>query len=135
MLVFLFSHAGMEMPIDSNPSKAAPVSSSGETEMEYEDPPIYIRVERDYKLYEWYVVIKGNAKTPEGKLLRPIFPPPPKHQSLSACGVVGSTIYVLGGTEGCPMRRPREHPYAVTVDDLHKMYVFGGVMTSPCAVG
>ncbi|KAG5563727.1 hypothetical protein RHGRI_000058 [Rhododendron griersonianum] len=164
LLVFLFSEAGLEMPIDSNPSKAAPVSSSGETEMEYEDPPIYIRAERHYKLYEWYV-IKGNSEMPEGKLLRPIFPPLPKHQSQSGCGVLGSTIYVLGGTqytrqfaffsesislhdvyyidtrhpssgwkEGCPMTRPRVDPYAVTVDDLHKMYVFGGIRESPDGV-
>ncbi|KAG5563726.1 hypothetical protein RHGRI_000057 [Rhododendron griersonianum] len=143
------------LPTDPNTSMSTPFSSSSSSgELEYEDASIYFCVERDFRLHEWYV-IKGNSKTPEDKLLRPIFPPPPKNQRRSGCGVVGSTIYVLGGMDynqrsyygndmyddvyyidthrpssgwkkGCPMTTPRDRPYAVTVDDLHKMYVFGG---------
>ncbi|KAI8570092.1 hypothetical protein RHMOL_Rhmol01G0006500 [Rhododendron molle] len=140
------------LPTDPNTSMATPFSSSGE--LDYEDASIYFRVERN-NAYEWYV-IEGNSKTPEDELLRPIFPPPPKHQSRSGCGVLGSTIYVLGGIEydpdrpycrlfacddvfymdtrrpscgwkkGCPMTRPRDTPYAVTVDG--KMYVLGCIV-------
>lgn len=144
------------MKTESNTTKATPTPVSSSSE-EYEDASIYFRVERDYRSYQWYV-IKGNSKTPEDNLLRPIFPLPPEHLHHSGCGVVGSTIFVLGGMdstrrpynngspdgyddvyyidtrrpssgwkEGCPMTRPRQHPYAVTVDDLHKMYVFGGI--------
>ncbi|KAI8570094.1 hypothetical protein RHMOL_Rhmol01G0006700 [Rhododendron molle] len=31
-----------------------------------------------------------------------------------------------GWKKGCHMTTPRDKPYAMTVDDLHKMYVFGG---------
>ncbi|KAG5564594.1 hypothetical protein RHGRI_000698 [Rhododendron griersonianum] len=106
------------------------------------DPSIYIRVQRGFA-YEWYVI---NSKTPEeDKLVSPFLPKPPKHLWDSGCGVIGSTIYVVGGDDdvslqddvyyidtrspsdgwkkGCPMKKARHNLFPVTVDG--KLYVLG----------
>ncbi|KAH7850024.1 hypothetical protein Vadar_026636 [Vaccinium darrowii] len=124
------------MPIDCNPGQGR----------EGEDPSIYLRVQRNFA-YEWYV-IKADSKTPQAdeKLLTPVLPKSPKHLWYSGCGVIGSTIYVVGGEDndnslnddvyyidtrrpsggwkkGCSMKKPRSHPYSLTVD--RKLYVLG----------
>lgn len=86
-------------PFSSYSSSSSRLSSSllQPPSLEEEDAAIYFRVQRDL-WYEWYV-IKGNSKTPVEKILAPLYPRPPIQQWESGCGVVGSTIYVLGGAD------------------------------------
>lgn len=88
---------------DSDPITGiiVPCSSSSSREEESEaDPSIYIRVLQKGDTYKWYAIGWKNSDTAEVyEFLHPVFPTPPKHQTFSSCGVVGSTIYVLGGAD------------------------------------
>ncbi|KAI8570915.1 hypothetical protein RHMOL_Rhmol01G0075900 [Rhododendron molle] len=135
------------MSSSSNPGQGTPPDSpSSSSVREVEDPSIYFRVQRGFA-YESHVIKGGNSETPEeDKLLGPFLPKPPTHLWDSGCGVIGSTIYFIGGEaddgslhddvyyidtsrpsggwkKGCPTKKSRHNPYPVAVDG--KLYVLG----------